>query len=53
MDGRIQVDDHITFHVTIAIATTIDIAAIETTGNVIGIARARPGRDGSDVSVSL
>ena len=49
MDGGIQVDDHVTFHVTIAIAATIDITAFETTVKVSGIALARSRRDGRNL----
>ena len=41
MNRGIQVDDHITFHVTIAIATTVDISALKTTIKVGSIALTR------------
>ena len=31
MDAGIQVDNHITFHMTVTIATAIDITALQTT----------------------
>ena len=53
MDRGIQVDDHITLHMTVTIAAAIDIAALQTTVEVCILIKWLVGGDRSNILACL